>query len=240
MKSELRVALFKDIFWNNNSESYPTTVPTLDLFNVYNQQIEPVFISPYEAWIILEGDYNLAFYEGNYYQLKKIRLDDKHRNIIKYQMIYDVMLNFLKIGGTVQGNVIRTNNPKWLEDPEAAQTCIPFLENPASCIFGTFSESVFDWKKNCKITYRNEKFESHSFTEDSINLFINHVKNDDYIKEIKNKSFLALSGEVFIYSYLPTVKVSSWKNNVIDLIKEDLSDLSKYTIATASQLGDSK
>lgn len=239
MSPEIRVALFKDIFWNNNSEAYPTTVPDIALFDVYKDPVNPVFISPYEGWIILEGDYNYCVYEGVYYHLRKIRLDDKAKKVIKYQMIYDIMINFISHGGSVFGNIIRTNNIEWLSKPEVLQTTIPFLENPARCIYGSFGDSEFSWTKDCKIYYPTEEFKEHCFTEEAINMFLRHINNHNLLKKIRKEDVLSLAGDVYIYSYLPTKKFKSWKQDVIDYIKKELADLSKFTIATASQLSDS-
>lgn len=102
----IQVANIRDIFWNNNSDLYPTWIPT-KYHKVENTR--PTFLSPYLGTCILTGEFNHCLYNGKYYFLTKLEVIDVQTQRYKYQLDYDVMINFMNVGVSVRGTLVKTD-----------------------------------------------------------------------------------------------------------------------------------
>lgn len=123
----ITVANIQDLFWNNNSDLYPTCAPDPAIYTRIEDHF-PVFHSPYLGTIILTGEYNHCIYNGVYYFLNKLRVLDVPTEHYEYQLDYDVMMNFLVSGVEVRGTLIKTNREDILED--CLQHTKPILADP--------------------------------------------------------------------------------------------------------------
>lgn len=121
----IEVANIKNLFWNNNSDLYPTCVPTN---YITIEKTRPTFYSPYIGTCVLVGEFNHCLYNGNYYFLTKLEVLDVMTSTYKYQLDYDVMINFISAGVNIKGTLIRTDREDILE--ASLQTTKPILADP--------------------------------------------------------------------------------------------------------------
>lgn len=193
------VANIRDLFWNNNSDLYPTCVPTqYQRVNI----TRPTFVSPYTGTCVLDGEYNHCLYNGEYYFLTKLEIQDITKARYKYQLDYDVMINFMARGVDVTGTLTKTNRPEILED--CLQTTVPILADPVNKkIYGkTNGKTDHTWQEKLNVRFykkedlkedpsnflRNSRFiVETSITQDDYVAFINRVENNVFGRGTKDK-----------------------------------------------------
>lgn len=241
------VANFKNIFWNNNSDLYPSSVPNVSLYTEV-QGSRPVFLNPYTASIVLEGTFNHAIYDGLYYKLLKIRVQDVTKDIYEYQMEYDVMLNVLASKCEIKGTLIRTNDPEILED--CLQTTTPILENPSSHLIGSFDIKQFDWKQDLEVLFPEDPLLDVDVAFTSWIRFINRVKANPYVLSLQEgikwdtekaaRSQKHSINPLFVVDVLQKSISVSWKNEIISMISDFLSNLDDVEIRVQSTIAGSK
>lgn len=245
------VANLNNKFWNNNSDTYPTTIPDASLY-IKIPKTQPVFISPYTAICVLQGEWNHAIYAGKYYHLIKIEIKDIVKGIYKYQMEYDVMIDFINKGGEIRGTLIKTNNEDILKD--TIQTCKQILNNPIRLEIGKFQKgSSDDWfpkdfdlsvldddKLNKKILYE------WKITQDAWDYFWYINENNPFIKTLKTKNWKESKEEGINYKHInpiflinvliPELSKCSWKRDIISLLKQTLKNKDKLQIVTQTAI----
>lgn len=150
------VANIRDLFWNNNSDLYPTCVPK------QFKRIKitrPTFLSPYVGTCVLDGEYNYCRYNGQYFFLSKVEPIDLMMPRYKYQLDYDVMINFMAKGVEVRGTLTKTNRPDILE--ECLQTTVPILADPIrkkEVYYKKDTESVIRYKLTDKVKLKSSEY----------------------------------------------------------------------------------
>lgn len=102
-----------NLFWSNGSRLKPNKLVDLDEF-----YFEPTKYPTWEsqeitAWIELDGEWNYAFHEGNYYFLDKVKVSHPGKAWI-YSMTKDFWASWLLKGITVRGICNKTNNEKFI------------------------------------------------------------------------------------------------------------------------------
>lgn len=121
----IEVANIRDLYWNNNSDLYPSCVP----YGYHLvEKTRPVFVTPYVATCVLDGEFNHCIYNGEYYFLSKLEILDVEKLRYKYQLDYDVVINFMARGVDVRGTLIKTDRKDILEG--CLQTTVPILADP--------------------------------------------------------------------------------------------------------------
>lgn len=184
------VAHIQNLFWNNNSDLYPSCAPT-----GYHriEKTRPVFLSPYTGTCVLSGEFNHCIFNGHYYFLTKMEVIDISTQTYKYQLDYDVMINFLDKGANVTGTLIKTNRKDILRD--CLQTTKAILADPIRKeTFSYAPESAVDKTMGVKWYDEHRLWESlkeTSISTDNFNAFIYRVQNNPIARGTKNKKWTA-------------------------------------------------
>lgn len=191
----IEVANIKDLFWNNNSDLYPTCVPS-EYITI--EKTRPTFLSPYLGTCVLRGEYNHCIFNGTYYFLTKLRVLDIMSEEYEYQLDYDVMINFLNKGVNVKGTLIKTNKEDILE--ECLQTTVPILSDPVKKkIYGAKEKEQTELKfKDVRFAYVYtdyklffESIQELTITRENFTAFIRRVENHPLARATKDKEWLA-------------------------------------------------
>lgn len=230
----IEVANIKDLFWNNNSDLYPTCVPS-EYITI--EKTRPTFLSPYLGTCVLRGEYNHCIFNGTYYFLTKLRVLDIMSEEYEYQLDYDVMINFLNKGVNVKGTLIKTNKEDILE--ECLQTTVPILSDPVKKkIYGNRENKKQPWQSNVSFPRPDfriilESLQVPIITRENFTAFIRRVETHPLARATKDKEWLAkrLDGggwnyyaqqnPLFVLDSIPmTPDVLSWKYKVLTKVVE--------------------
>lgn len=130
-------------------------------------------------------------YNGEYYFLTKLEVLDVTQARYKYQLDYDVVINFMARGVNVTGTLTKTNRPDILE--ECLQTTIPILSDPIHRQSYSKQNQTKD-KVSPKLLlpridsiFALHKFKDLGVLEETFNKFIYDVENNKYANRLSGK-----------------------------------------------------